>query len=263
MKRTIILVGLFAAILIVVVLLCIGKQQGNGGEPDPALPQSSSALDGLRPARQLDERPLDEEPSLQGLFSAVNNYNWNPKQEAEHKKSLPFKLLGGGTESARIVDSAGNVLISRTPGHGIYGLDVSPGKKRFVVLLGDGKSRVFEPQSGLVIDLPSSPASPNMVGFGGWRWLSDDLLITISGVLALDEAGKPLSCCEGHNLSSTQMFAYRVSTRALSPVNQPESIKASVFRINRVSSDGHVEVVMDGTHLAPGRSVGWYRVNVK
>lgn len=263
MKRTIIFVGLFAAIVIIVVLLRIERPERSGDEPEPVLSQSSSALDALRPARQFTERPLDEGPSLQGLFSGVNSYKWNPKQEAEHRKALPFKLLGGGTESARVVDADGNVLFASTAEHGVGGLDVSPSKKRFVVLLGDGKSRVFEPESGLVIDLPSSPAAPNTVGFGSWRWLSDDLLITTSGVLALDEAGKPVSCCEGHNLSSTQMFAFRVSTRALSPVSKPESVKASVFRINRVSSDGHVEIVMDGTHLAPGRSVGWYRVNAK
>lgn len=261
MKRAIILIGLFASILIVVVLLRIEKPQRDGNEPEPTINQHSSALDTLGSARQLNERHLDEEPSLQGLFSAVNNYKWNPKKEAEHKKSLPFELLGEGGETERVIDAAGNVLISSTAEHGVYGLDVSPGKKRFVVSLGDGKSRVFEPQSGLVIDLPSSPEPPNMVGFSGWRWLSEDLLITTSGVLALDDAGKPLSCCEGHNLSSTQMFAFRVSTRALSPVSKLESNKASVFRINRVSSEGYVEIVTDGTHLAPGRSVGWYRFN--
>ena len=263
MKRTMILVGLFAAIVIIVFLLRIERTQRSGDEPKRSPPQSSSALEGLRPDRRLAELPLNERQSLQGLFSAVNSYKWNPKQEAEHKKALPFKLLGGGTESERVVDASGKVLISSTAEHGVYGLDVSPNKTRFVVSLGDGKSRIIEPQSSLVIDLPSSPAAPNMVGFSSWRWLSDDLLVTTSGVLALDEAGKPLGCCEDHNLSSTQMFAFRVSTRALSPASKPESVKASVFRINRVSSDGHIELVMDGTHLAPGRSVGWYRVNVK
>lgn len=263
MKRTNMVVGLLAAILIIVVLRRIERPERRGDAPEPALPQSSPASDAVRSAGKLTERPLDEWPSLQGLFSAINSYKWNPKQEAEHKKALPFKLLGGGTESARVVDADGKVLFASTATMGIYGLDVSPNKKRFVVWLGDGKSRVFEPHSGFVLDLPASPGQPNRVGFGGWRWLSDDLLVDTSGVLALDEAGKPLGGCEGHNLSSTQMFAFRVSTRALSLVRKPESVKASVFRINRVSSDGYIELVMDGTHLAPGRSVGWYRVNAK
>lgn len=265
MKRAIMLPGLLAIILIVAFLLRIGKprQVVSETERKPTQAQTPAASRVLKTPQQQAGIRSDVGTQLQGVLSPASGYKWNPKQEAEHKRALPFKLLGVGTESARVVDDSGKILIASTKTQGVYGLDVSPNKKRFVVALGDGKSRVVDSQSGLVIDLPASPGVQNMVGFSSWRWLSDDLLITTSGTQAMDGTGKPLNCCEGHNLSSTQMFAFRISTHALSPVSKPESVSASVFEINRVSSDGRIEIITDETHLAPSKAVGWYQVLAK
>jgi hypothetical protein len=187
-------------------------------------------------------------------------YRWNPRDEADWKKALPFELLGPGSTSARVVDASGKVLIGSTDKRSLYELGVSPGLKRLVVSLGDGLSKVLEPESGLEIDLPATPPGRNMVGFSAWNWVSDDVLLSTSGVQALDEAGKPVSCCEGHNLEATHLYAFRISTRTLFPVRNPESLGSPLFTINRVSHDGFVELVTSETHSDAGNRSSWFRI---
>lgn len=79
--------------------------------------------------------------------------------------------------------------------------------------------------------------------------------------MALDEMGKPITGTEEPLLERSQIYAYRVSTRAIVPVTKPEAIKSDLFRINRVSSDGYLEIISEGPPVAQASAVRWFRIH--
>ena len=193
-------------------------------------------------------------------FVMAPDYRWDVKREIERQESLPFQLLGLGSGAARVVDSFGKELIGSTAVQEVFALDVGPNGSRFVVSLGGGKGQLYDSKTGKVIQLPASPGDPRMFGFGDWKWISDDVILSTFGLQALDAQGKPVTSCLGNNVAATQLYAFRVSTGVLAAVNKPAFIAATVFSVNRVSHDGYVEFTADGNQLSPGRKVAWARV---
>jgi hypothetical protein len=99
-----------------------------------------------------------------------------------------------------------------------------------------------------------------MLSFGSWAWIDDDNLISTSGLQELDATGKASTCCEGHNVKTTKLYTFRVSSRKLSEIELSETITAQTFTLNQISSDKYLELATDENELVQGHKTGWFRI---
>lgn len=265
MKKRAILVSVLLATILLVLWLWPSwngnEQKDPKSKVSPQVGRKPGAVAGGDNSRGAP--PNDGQKPLSIEFTFAPEYVWDDKREIASEESRPFQLIGLGSGSARVVNSAGKVLIGSSQTQEVVDLHVSPDGSRFVVSLGDGRAQVYDSRKGKMIDLPASPDDPRLLGFGAWKWISNDALLTTSGMEALDAQGNPVKCCLGHNVSASILYAFRISDESLIAVEKPAFISSPVFSLDRVSSDGRLEFIANGNHLSPEARIGWAQPTLK
>jgi len=190
-------------------------------------------------------------------------YQMEPDSNYDTQKG-PFRIIGSGGGMAKIIDNATKQVVARsTETETFFNLAASPGKTKIVAFTGDGASRVFDTQSQTVIDIPAVPPGGGRLGFKPWVWLSEDVLLSISGVRDLGANGQAISSSEEPVISKSELYAFSLQQRVLTRIELPQEGSPQVFEIGQVSKTGFMELLPKESHVsAPTKSV-WFKVILK
>ncbi len=169
----------------------------------------------------------------------------------------PFIFIGDGT-SGKVIDREGKVLMESGKEIGIYGIAVAPNKQRILVKGGNSTYIVLSPATGEKLQLPERPVGANMFSLSDWYWIDDNTLIGRSGVMILDENGKPVR--SDNNASETSLYVYDLTTQHLTEVALPDKYKQALVMVMDVSPDGHVHLALDAPPEGVEPDIGWYKI---
>jgi hypothetical protein len=106
--------------------------------------------------------------------------------------------------------------------------------------------------------LPKQPPEEGAKGFETWEWIDDNTLLAEYHVQAKGPDGKSVSCCQGHGIAETRLYAYNLKSNALVRVALPKQLEGTPFSIGRIADDGSLEVATPSNHLTDGKRIGWF-----
>ena len=185
------------------------------------------------------------------------DYVQDPARVARAHENLPFEFRGGGT-SGRVVDHDGNVLMESGKEIRIYGVSVSPDRRRVLVEGGNAINFILNPETQGKIQLPIRPPGTNMLAFGSWYWVSDHMLVGESGVQKLGDDGLPVKSDD--NVAQSKIYVFDITTKKLAEVTLPSGVLTQVFGVVEVSPEGYVLLVDEATGDDRPRQSGWFKV---
>lgn len=202
------------------------------------------------------------EPSNQPAYQiSPANVVIDPTVEGRLKDTKPFRLLGQGSGSAKIVNKAGNVVLEADPKVGIYGCEVSPNGKQLTAYFASEGSIILEPETGTKIALPKRPPGEHKFVFEHWSWIDDNTLVSASGDQKLDAKGNPVR--EEANVAQSRLYLYDISHQQLTEVQLPKDFGVKIFSISAVSSKGYVYLVHEDPNATRLPDLGWFAVQPK
>lgn len=164
-----------------------------------------------------------------------------------------FKTGGSGTRGA-IRDQEGNLILRASLEKPAISITISPNEELIWVSGGDIKSYIINSRGEEVADLPLVPPGKDMLGFGKWVWIDNNTLLGESGLQNFDEQGKPIGCCQGHNVSESRYFVYDLETEQMKELKLPETLNKKVVTIGKVLKTGEVQLGHEGDGFS------WYRI---
>lgn len=178
----------------------------------------------------------------------------DPDPEILDKIEYPlYQFAGSGTRGA-IRDAGGEVIWRASEESPVYSIAASPNDERIVVGAGDGNAYIITSGGEKLSDLPQLPPGKDMLGLGNWIWLDNERLLGESGVQRFDENGRPVGCCQGHNVSESRFYVYDLPTGELEEMLLPEDLRGKVVSIKRVMDSGEILMGHEGDEF------GWYTV---
>lgn len=170
----------------------------------------------------------------------------------------PFEFRGQGT-SGWVIDSQGNILINSSEDFGIFGISLSPDKKKILVKGGDGKCLILEPSSHRRIAPPFKPSGSNLFPFM-WHWVGPNLIFGISGDEKIPHEGPHYNCCNENNVAKTRFYTFDLLTEQLSEVIMPDAVTEPVVNAVNVMSDGHIHLVQHKPDGSGEQDLGWFKI---
>ena len=176
-----------------------------------------------------------------------------PPKEAQKIEYPKFRAGGSGTRGA-IRDQKGNLIWRATKENPVYSISVSPNDQRIVAGAGDGNAYIITNEGEKISDLPQFPPGNDMLGLGNWIWLDNNRLLGESGVQNFDENGKPIGCCQGHNMSESRFYVYDLRTSKMEEMQLPENLQGKVVTVGKVLKTGELQLGHEGDGF------GWYQV---
>lgn len=209
------------------------------------------------PKNDLDAFNAPTSDSMPRLSINAIKYKGDPFVSSRERQDSPFEFRGGAG-IGRVVDRRGRIILESSKEIGIFGVSVSPDKKKILVRGGDSGTIVMDPLTGRKIRLPSYPPEPEVLFIGDWRWIGPDSVFGSSGIQAFDDKGAPIKCCEGHNIARTKFYVYDIIAGVLSEVVTTDVVKETLVNAVEVVSDGYIHLLDEKS----GRDLGWFKVNV-
>ena len=117
---------------------------------------------------------------------------------------------------------------------------------------------MIDPETKQCVVLPKQPPGEGAKGFETWEWIDNNTLLAEYHVPANGPGGKPVSCCQGHGIAETGLYAFNLKSNALVRVDLPKQLEGTAFSIGRIAEDGSIEVATLSNHLTDGRRLGWF-----
>lgn len=253
------MLGLLLVLLFVVAFFWIGGRSVRPTEPEVVKnvlkegPQSESG-----DSSGTVDRPLDD--ALPWVRLAASDYKIDYSVLSRELSDLPFEFRGQGTRGW-VVDRQGNVLVRSSEEFGIFGVSVSPDRRKVLVKGGDGKNLILEPHTGRRITPPFRPPGPHMFPLS-WYWIGPDLLFGVSGVERVFHEASHEDCENENNITQTRFYAFNLLTERLSGVVMPGAVTQPVVSVVEVMSDGHIHLRQEDPQESGGRDLGWFRIEV-
>lgn len=176
-----------------------------------------------------------------------------PPKEAQKIEYPKFRAGGSGTRGS-IRDQEGKLIRRATPESPAFGITISPNERLIWVDGGSRKSYIINAQGEEIALLPKTPPGKDMLGFGKWVWLDNNRLLGESGVQNFDENGKPIGCCQGHNMSESRFYVYDLRTNKMEEMRLPKNLRGKVVSIGKVLKTGELQLGHEGDGF------GWYQV---
>lgn len=127
-----------------------------------------------------------------------------------------------------------------------------------VVISTNRNTFVIDPETKQRVALPKQPPEEGAKGFETWEWIDNNTLLAEYHVQAKGPDGKSVSCCQGHGISETRLYAYILKSNVLVRVALPKQLEGTAFSIGRIAGDGSLEVATPSNHLTDGKRVGWF-----
>lgn len=256
MTKTKILI--YAVAVIAIVLICLIFLRPLEDTPvnqsrvhlDHEYTNSPSQKNGKQTLSQPDTVEADENPK----FIAIP-LSGTPESEILAKIEYPkYRFAGSGTRGA-IRDAEGMVIWRASEENPVYSVAISSNYERLVVGAGDGNAYVITNGGKKLSDLPQLPPGKDMLGLGNWKWLDNRRLLGESGVQKFDEKGRPVGCCQGHNVSESRFYVYDLQTGELEEMRLPEALRGKVVNISKVLKSGEMLMGHEGEEFE------WYEVS--
>jgi hypothetical protein len=205
--------------------------------------------------------PSSEKPPYQ--LAETTTSSFDPVADAKRREDLPFRMFASGGEG-QIVDAAGNVIAKSDSTNAIFGCEVSPDQKRILIYRGSAKYDVVTPSTGETIRLPRQPPGENMLGFGSWHWVDDQMMVGVSGKTIPFRDDQVGTEREEPIISRSVLYVYDLKERKLSEVELPPALQTKTVSISAVDATGKVQLRPEGRELSyTDASLGWFEVRPK
>jgi hypothetical protein len=260
---------LFILLLTVIVLaVCLWLNRLPQSQKQPivtrseAVPTDSrSRAENAKPGETPDrhETPVSVETS-----ASIPTYQMNrvriapdPKEEAKSQTPQAFKLVGGGSSTAKIVDLEGKAVLESAPYNTIASCSVSPEGGRILVYHGNSDYEVFNPTTNSRATLPQQPPGEKKLAFSAWDWIDEDSLLGQSGdelANRKDVAGEDRMEIQG------RLYLYSISRQQLAEVQLPKDLGTRVFSVIQVSPNGYIHLVNEDPNATGPPDLGWFEV---
>jgi len=241
---------------------------GTDREP-PATAQNKANPQGQtsassRQASELVAKPtnqpeiVEDAPSKVALLSKVGIIKPEDQETTPHPD---FVWYTSPTSNGTIKDSKGDILFQATDEMPFSSLRSKAGVPFIVVVSGNRNAFVIDMVTKEQVKLPTTPPGIGMKGFETWKLIDDKTLLGLYYVPTLKPDGKPVGCCEGHNIAETKLYAYNLKSKTMAEVVLPKALKGTAFSVGRIANDGSVEIVGATTHLGEAGDIGWFNLS--
>lgn len=195
-------------------------------------------------------------------IAAAHNYQVE-NEDAYDNQMGPYRVIAAGAGNARIINAKKEVVAKCAEGETFFDIAVSPSKKKIVAHTGSGRSKVYDFSAMKELEIPSNPPGENRFAFAEWRWLSEEVLMSFSGKQALDETGKPFTCCAGHTAEESELYIFSMVDQRLTKIELPGDSSVKVFALGRISNSGYFELLPTADHTNPEPKPVWFKFSLK
>lgn len=165
------------------------------------------------------------------------------------------------TSKGAIKNSKGEIIFQATDELPFVSMRSRANVSQIVIVSGNRNAFVIDPETKQRVALPKQPPEEGAKGFETWEWIDDNTLLAEYHVQAKGPDGKSVSCCQGHGIAETRLYAYNLKSNALVRVALPKQLEGTAFSIGRIAGDGSFEVATSSNHLTDGKRVGWFNLN--
>jgi hypothetical protein len=201
---------------------------------------------------------VEDAPSEVALIAKVGRIKPEDQETTPHPD---FVWYTSPTSNGTIKDSKGGILFQATDEMPFSSLRSKTGVPFIVVVSGNRNAFVIDMVTKEQVKLPTTPPGIGMKGFETWKLIDDKTLLGLYYVPTLKPDGKPVGCCEGHNIAETKLYAYNLKSKSMAEVVLPKALKGTAFSVGRIANDGSVEIVGATTHLGGGGDIGWFNLS--
>lgn len=165
------------------------------------------------------------------------------------------------TSTGAIKNSKGEIIFQASNELPFISMRSNVNVSKIVIISGNRNAFVIDPETKQQVALPKQPPEEGAKGFDTWEWLDNNTLLAEYSV-PREGNENSVSCCQGHQIAETRLYAYNLKSNTLIEVALPKQLKGTVFSIGRVAADGSVEVSSKSNHLDEGKRVGWFKIHV-
>jgi hypothetical protein len=162
------------------------------------------------------------------------------------------------TSKGAIKNSKGEIIFQATDELPFVSMRSRANVSQIVIVSGNRNAFVIDPETKQRVALPKQPPEEGAKGFETWEWIDDNTLLAEYHVQAKGPDGKSVSCCQGHGIAETRLYAYNLKSNALVRVALPKQLEGTPFSIGRIADDGSLEVATPSNHLTDGKRIGWF-----
>jgi hypothetical protein len=255
--------GIIAAVACgLLLLIClVPYRPGNaklGTMDKPGITSAPPVVTALPAGNPPATQPKNQTSSVNAVL-VPRNGSTEPDEitSAPHPDFVWYKPTSRGA----IKNSKGEIIFQATDIMPCVSLRSRPGISQIVIISANRNSFVIDPETKQRVALPKQPPEEGAKGFETWEWIDNNTLLAEYHVQAKGPDGKSVSCCQGHGIAETRLYAYNLKSNALVRVALPKQLEGAAFSIGRIAGDGSFEVATSSSHLTDGKRVGWFNLN--
>lgn len=239
------------------------KQTSESKLPDNSLDNTNRDFAQHQNQGAIRDKKSSPKIPVTGTAKLREGYELDLEKDNSFEKNSPFKFFGTGGVG-RLLGEDGSVLLQSDDQQAIFSVRVNPSLSNVLALGGSSPSHVFSKSGELLAVLPKAPAK-GQINFGGWHWISQDVLVGNSGDLIPhkhdpEEHGAEGTCegCYAPLTSNTRLYTFNVETREMGEVALPDQLQGKRFTILRAVYDGTLEIAAEEESY-----VGWVKINAE
>jgi|GEM_PF-5787783 len=257
-KGIIVVMGCGLLLLICITLYRPGKDElGTMGKPGiTSAPPVVTALPSSKPPVT---QPKNQTPAVDIVLVPRSG-----SVEPDEITSAPrpeYVWYTQPTSKGAIKNSKGEIIFQATDELPFVSMRSRANVSKIVIIAGNGNAFVIDPETKQRVALPKQPPEAGAKGFETWELIDNNTLLGEYHVQAKGPDGKSVSCCQGHGIAETRLYAYNLKSNALVRVALPKQLEGTAFSIGRIAGDGSFEVATSSNHLIDGKHVGWFNLN--
>lgn len=184
----------------------------------------------------------------------------DPPDDIINKSNTDYVWYTKPTSTGAIKNSKGEIIFQASNELPFISMRSRANVSKIVIISGNRNAFVIDPETKQQITLPKQPPLEGAKGFDTWEWLDNNTLLAEYSV-PREENGNSVSCCQGHEIAETRLYAYDLKSNTLIEVALPKQLKNTVFSIGRIATDSSVEISLKSNHLDEGKLVGWFNIH--
>lgn len=245
-----------------VIMVWLWFRRAPESRRQPGVARSETALVNTQSKAESPNHP--ETPSPAGTATNISTYEMDRvtitselSGASKRQEVQPFQLRGGGSSTAKIVDSEGHTVLESVPYNTIASCSVSPGGRTILVYHGNSDYEIFDPASKSRTVLPQRPPGEKKLAVSAWHWIDDGTILGESGDELADRkdiAGEDTMDIQG------RLYLYNISRQELAEVQLPKGSGATKFSVSEVSPSGYIHLISEQTNGTVPADLGWFKV---
>lgn len=206
------------------------------GEDDPSMGGKSDttseppAVKPLPASRSPVSQPKSKPPaSVAEVVLVPRKQSGDPDKitSAPHPDFVWYKPTSRGA----IKNSKGEIIFQATDKMPCVSLRSRPRISQVVIISANRNAFVIDPETKQRVALPKQPPEAGAKGFETWEWIDNNTLLAEYHVQAKGPDGKSVSCCQGHGIAETRLYAYNLKSNALVRVALPKQLEGTALAL--------------------------------